>query len=78
MPSHIFIRLGLWQEAISSNLDAHAVAKGFAVRNHMAGAWDEQLHAKAYYGKLLQLARATDSARPELAEAKMFLAPSNH
>ena len=48
MPSHIFIRLGLWQEAIRSNLDAEASAKAFALRNKMAGAWDEQLHAMDY------------------------------
>ena len=48
MPSHIFIRLGLWQEAISSNLDAEASAKAFAVRNKITGAWDEQLHAMDY------------------------------
>ena len=48
MPSHIFTRMGLWPEAIKSNLDAHSAAKGFAVRNHMSGAWDEQLHAMDY------------------------------
>ena len=48
MPSHIFTRLGLWQEAIRSNLDAKAAAKAYAVRNHMTGAWDEQLHAMDY------------------------------
>jgi tetratricopeptide (TPR) repeat protein len=48
MPSHIFTRLGLWPEAISSNLDAHAAARAFAARNRMAGAWDEQLHAMDY------------------------------
>lgn len=48
MPSHIFIRLGLWQQAIRSNLDAEAAAKAFATRHHMAGAWDEQLHAMDY------------------------------
>ena len=48
MPSHIFTRMGLWTEAINSNLDAHRAAKTFAVRNHMAGAWDEQLHAMDY------------------------------
>lgn len=48
MPSHIFIRLGLWQQAIKSNLDAEAAAKAFALRHHMAGAWDEQLHAMDY------------------------------
>jgi tetratricopeptide (TPR) repeat protein len=48
MPSHIFIRLGLWQQAINSNLDAEAAAKAFAVRHGMPGAWDEQLHAMDY------------------------------
>ena len=48
MPSHIFVRLGLWQEAIKSNLDARASAKAFATRNHLPGAWDEQLHAMDY------------------------------
>jgi len=48
MPSHIFVRLGLWQEAIRSNLDAESAAKAFAVRNHMSGSWDERLHAMDY------------------------------
>jgi len=48
MPSHIFTRLGLWQEAIKSNLDARASAKAFAARHNMPGAWDEQLHAMDY------------------------------
>ncbi len=48
MPSHIFTRLGLWQEAIRSNLDARSSAKEFARRNKMPGAWDEQLHAMDY------------------------------
>jgi tetratricopeptide (TPR) repeat protein len=48
MPSHIFTRLGLWQEGIRSNLDAEAAAKAFGVRNHLSGAWDEQFHAMDY------------------------------
>ena len=48
MPSHIFTRLGLWQEAVRSNLDAKATAQAYAVRNRMPGAWDEQLHAMDY------------------------------
>jgi tetratricopeptide (TPR) repeat protein len=48
MPSHIFTRLGLWQEAIRSNLDAKASAKAFAVRNRLTGAWDEQIHTMDY------------------------------
>ncbi|HEU0185583.1 MAG TPA: hypothetical protein VIC84_12170 [Blastocatellia bacterium] len=48
MPSHIFTRLGLWGEAIQSNLDAVSSAKAHASRNHLTGAWDEQLHAMDY------------------------------
>lgn len=48
MPSHIFTRLGLWQEAIRSNLDAKASAEAYAVRNRMTGSWDERLHAMDY------------------------------
>jgi tetratricopeptide (TPR) repeat protein len=48
MPSHIFTRLGLWQEDIRSNLEAEASAKAFAVRNHLSGVWDEQFHAMDY------------------------------
>ncbi len=48
MPSHIFTRLGLWQEAIRSNLGAETAAKEFAKRNKLTGAWDEQFHAMDY------------------------------
>jgi len=48
MPSHIFTRLGLWQEAIRSNLDAEAAAKAYAIRNHLSGVFDEQFHAMDY------------------------------
>lgn len=48
MPSHIFTRLGLWQEAIQSNQDAKAAAQAYAVKNQLTGAWDEQFHAMDY------------------------------
>ncbi len=48
MPSHIFTRLGLWQEGIRSNLGAETSAKTFAQRNHLSGVWDEQFHAMDY------------------------------
>jgi tetratricopeptide (TPR) repeat protein len=48
MPSHIFTRLGLWQEAIRSNLDAKASAQAFAARNHLSGTWDEGVHTMDY------------------------------
>ncbi len=67
MPSHIFIRLGLWQEAISSNLDAEAAAKAFAVRNQISGAWDEQLHAMDYLA-YAYLQRAQDTRAAEVLD----------
>ena len=48
MPSHIFTRLGLWQESVKSNIASESAAKSFAVEAHMDGAWDEQLHAMDY------------------------------
>jgi tetratricopeptide (TPR) repeat protein len=48
MPSHIFTRLGLWQESIRSNIVSEVAAKKFAADMKMDGAWDEQLHAMDY------------------------------
>jgi hypothetical protein len=48
MPSHIFTRLGLWDESIESNMAAAAAAKSRAARMHPgAGSFDE-LHADDY------------------------------
>ena len=43
MPSHIFVRLGLWDEDIHSNLEAIAAAQN-GIDRHMGGEFD-QLHA---------------------------------
>ena len=48
MPSHIFTRLGLWQESIQSNSAAVAAAADYAVKANLGGAWDQQLHAMDY------------------------------
>ena len=48
MPSHIFTRLGLWDEAIASNRAAEAAAKAWGKASGMSGAWDQQLHAMDY------------------------------
>lgn len=54
MPSHIFTRIGLWNEAVRSNLAAEAAAITYAKTHALPGAWDEQLHAIDYlaYGYL--------------------------
>jgi hypothetical protein len=48
MPSHIFTRLGLWDECIKSNLVAASSAKCYAEQSKLQGHWDEELHAMDY------------------------------
>jgi hypothetical protein len=48
MPSHIFIRLGLWQEAIHSNRASAAAAKEYGLKAFPGRAWDQELHALDY------------------------------
>lgn len=48
MPSHIFIRLGLWDECIRSNLASTSSAKCYAESAGIRGHWDEELHGMDY------------------------------
>ena len=56
MPSHIFTRLGLWQDSINSNLAARAAA-------HSQGDFGEELHSMDYLTyAYLQQGRIADAA----------------
>jgi len=48
MPSHIFIRLGFWDESIQSNLASIAAAKCYAESAGIKAHWDEELHGLDY------------------------------
>jgi len=48
MPSHIFIRLGLWDEAIASNAASEAAARAFAKAQGLPDSSSERLHAMDY------------------------------
>ena len=48
MPSHIFTRLGLWEECIHSNLASVASAQCYAQEASIKGHWDEELHGLDY------------------------------
>ena len=48
MPSHIFTRLGLWDESIQSNLKSMAAARCYAESTGIQGHWDEELHGLDY------------------------------
>jgi tetratricopeptide (TPR) repeat protein len=56
MPSHIFIRLGLWDETINANQKAFDAGLGYARAMGLAGIPYEQFHALDYmvYGYLQQ------------------------
>jgi hypothetical protein len=49
MPSHIFTRLGLWQESIASNAAGHDKARSYAEKRDGPGAFDgETVHTMDY------------------------------
>lgn len=48
MPSHIFVRLGLWDEAIKSNLASEAASRSHAKMLGLADSSSERLHAMDY------------------------------
>ena len=48
MPSHIFTRLGLWDECIQSNLVSVSSARCYASKAKIKGHWDEELHGIDY------------------------------
>lgn len=48
MPSHIFTRLGLWDEAIKSNQASVEAAQCYAQQAKIEGHWDEELHGLDY------------------------------
>ena len=48
MPSHIFTRLGLWDESIKSDLVSVASAQCYAEQAKLNAHWDEELHGLDY------------------------------
>ncbi len=48
MPSHIFTRLGLWDESIQANVMSTSSARCYAENAGMRGHWGEELHGMDY------------------------------
>jgi tetratricopeptide (TPR) repeat protein len=48
MPSHIFTRMGYWDESIQSNIASTESAKCYAETAGIKGHWDEELHGLDY------------------------------
>ena len=80
MPSHIFTRLGLWQESIESNLAGHRAAKSYAEKTYGPGGYDQEtVHTLDYlaYG-YLQTAQdgAAKAVVDEIASLKSGAPPN--
>lgn len=62
MPSHIFTRLGLWDESIQSNLAAQKSARELMAKTHPGSTYFEELHEMDYLTyAYLQLGRDDDT-----------------
>ncbi len=48
MPSHIFTRLGLWEESIKTNINSASSATCYAESIAPGAHWDEEVHAMGY------------------------------
>lgn len=66
MPSHIFTRLGLWDECIKSNKESVAAAQCYAESAGIKGHWDEELHGLDYIAYAYLQKGDDDSAQQQL------------
>jgi len=64
MPSHIFTRLGAWDDDIASNTRSAAAARAYEVERGLTAMWDQRTHALDYLAyAYLQQGRDTAARR---------------
>ena len=68
MPSHIFTRLGLWQQSIDSNRAGHAAAIGYVRKDLGPGAFDQETVHTMDYLEYAYLQTAQDKAAKEVVD----------
>ncbi|MDB6168948.1 MAG: hypothetical protein JWM88_1812 [Verrucomicrobia bacterium] len=62
MPSHIYTRLGLWDDAIAANRDSAAASRAYAAKRQRSATESEELHALDYMAySCLQQAKDTQA-----------------
>ena len=78
MPSHIFTRLGLWDECIKSNLVSVSSAQCYAEKAKL-GHWDEELHGLDYlvYAYLQKKDDASAKQQLDYLESIHEVSPTN-
>ncbi len=79
MPSHIFTRLGLWDESIESNINSANSARCYAEASNMVGHWSNELHAMGYlvYAYLQKGDNKKANEQYELMKTMYKVYPSN-
>ena len=70
MPSHIFTRLGLWDESIQSNMNSVSAAQCYAQNMGIKGHWDEELHGMDYLIYAYLQEAKDDKAREQIEYLK--------
>ena len=79
MPSHIFTRLGIWQESIASNLLSAESARCYTQAAAIEGSYFEELHATDYlvYAYLQQGGNAAANAYNDQIKTQHAFYPAN-
>jgi tetratricopeptide (TPR) repeat protein len=72
MPSHIFTRLGLWEESISSNINSTNSAVCYGQSINPDGHWDEELHGMDYLVYAYLQKGENEKSREQLDYLKSF------
>ncbi|MFL5494122.1 MAG: hypothetical protein ACJ8DC_07025, partial [Gemmatimonadales bacterium] len=76
MPSHIFVRLGLWEETVASNRRSYEAGSSYAKASELHGGTPEELHALDYavYG-YLQLGQDSAARAAAATGQALVIAP---
>lgn len=72
MPSHIFTRLGLWDESISTNINSASSAVCYAESIAPGAHWDEEVHAMGYLVYAYLQTGENEKANGQFAYLKSF------
>mgnify|MGYP001950910034 CR=1 FL=1 len=80
MPSHIFTRLGLWQESINTNINSASSAICYAESTNANATWAQEVHAVDYLVYAYLQMGNNKKAQEELQEmqAVKTVFPKNH
>ena len=72
MPSHIFTRLGLWNESINTNINSASSAVCYAESVSPGAHWDEEVHAMGYLVYAYLQTGNNELAREQFTYLKSF------